>query len=107
MPLIWLHSVRPALPFHDPDPDKARARVTLDGAPLDLPEGANLAAALLGAGIDSLRVTPVSGAPRGPFCMMGACFDCLIEVEGVTRQACMMQVQSGLVLSRHGGKAGS
>jgi succinate dehydrogenase/fumarate reductase-like Fe-S protein len=52
-------------------------------------------------------MTPVSGAPRGPFCMMGACFDCLIEVGGVTRQACMMQVSDGLVLTRPVGKGGA
>lgn len=72
--------------------------VTLDGAPLLLPDGANLAAALLATGVTRFRVTPVSGAPRGPFCMMGACFDCLVTVGGVTRQACMMQVESGLDL---------
>ena len=88
-------------------PDRPLVPVTLDGARLDLPEGANLAAALLGAGIDRFRATPVSGAPRGPFCMMGACFDCLIEVDGVTRQACMMQVQAGLLLSRPAGKVGT
>ena len=76
----------------------------LDGQALDLPEGANLAAALLGAGVTVFRATRVSGAPRGPFCMMGACFDCLIEVEGVTRQACMMQVSEGMVLTRPVGR---
>lgn len=70
--------------------------VTLDGTPLMLPGGANLAAALLVTGVSRFRATPVSGAPRGPFCMMGACFDCLVTVGGVTRQACMMQVESGL-----------
>jgi D-hydroxyproline dehydrogenase subunit gamma len=88
-------------------PDRPLVPVTLDGVRLDLPEGANLAAALLGAGIDRFRAKPVSGAPRGPFCMMGACFDCLIEVDGVTRQACMMQVQAGLLLSRPAGKVGT
>ncbi|MDX5401247.1 MAG: (2Fe-2S)-binding protein [Rhodobacterales bacterium] len=76
----------------------------LDGQALDLPEGANLAAALLGAGVTVFRATRVSGAPRAPFCMMGACFDCLIEVEGVTRQACMMQVSEGMVLTRPVGR---
>jgi len=95
------------LPFHDLTPDRPRVRVMLDGQPLDLPDGANLAAALLGAGIVAFRATPLTGAPRGPFCMMGACFDCLIELEGVTRQACMMQVHAGLVLSRSTGKLGA
>lgn len=104
MPRIWRFSVNAALPFRDLSPAAPRVRVTLDGAPMDLPVGANLAAALLAAGVGSFRATPVSGAPRGPFCMMGACFDCLIEVGGVTRQACMMQVSAGLVLTRPKGR---
>lgn len=94
-------------PFHSLDPDQPCVPVTLDGMVLSLPDGANLAAALLGAGVDTFRATPVTGAARGPYCMMGACFDCLIEVDGVTRQACMMQVSAGLVLRRPQGKAGS
>ncbi|MFK7835863.1 MAG: (2Fe-2S)-binding protein [Sulfitobacter sp.] len=74
--------------------------VTWNGATLSLPEGMNLAAALLTAGVDVFRHTPVSGAPRAPFCMMGACFDCLIEIDGVTRQACMLEVAEGMVIAR-------
>jgi D-hydroxyproline dehydrogenase subunit gamma len=107
MPLIWRNSGRRVLAFRDLSPAAPRVRVMLDGQALDLPEGANLAAALLGAGVTVFRRTPVSGAPRGPFCMMGACFECLIEVEGVTRQACMMQVAAGMVLTRPGGKGGA
>ena len=65
-----------------------------------LADGMNLAAALLGAGKRAFRATPVSGAPRGPFCMMGACFDCLVEIDGVTVQACQEQVRAGLVVGR-------
>ena len=87
--------MKPASPFleleHGP-----RVSVTFDGAPLDLTEGANLAAALLSAGVDVFRHTPVSGAPRAPFCMMGACFDCLVEIDGIVRQACMMNVTAGM-----------
>ncbi|SIS89039.1 2Fe-2S iron-sulfur cluster binding domain-containing protein [Roseivivax lentus] len=81
-----------------------RVPVVLDGTPIDLPDGANLAAALLAAGVDVFRQTPVSGAPRGPFCMMGACFDCLVEIDGVARQACMMQVAHGLQITRPQGR---
>ena len=86
-------------------PDRALVDVRFGARALRLPLGENLAAALLVAGIMPFRRTPVSGAPRGPVCMMGACFDCLVEVEGVTRQACMMQVTDGLVLSRPAEKA--
>ncbi|UWR13367.1 (2Fe-2S)-binding protein [Sulfitobacter mediterraneus] len=77
-----------------------RVDVTWGGATLSLPDGANLAAALLAAGVDVFRHTPVSGAPRAPFCMMGACFDCLVEINGVTRQACMLEVIEGMVMTR-------
>jgi len=77
-----------------------RVNVIFDGVALSLPQGTNLAAALLAAGVDVFRDTPVSGAPRGPFCMMGACFDCLIEIEGITRQACMIEVTGGLEITR-------
>ena len=53
--------------------------ITIDGAPFDARAGDTVAAALLAAGRRAFRTTPVSGAPRGPFCMMGACFDCLVD----------------------------
>ena len=89
-------------PFEAPD-NGPRVTVRLDGAEVHLPLGANLAAALLAEGIGVFRHTPVSGAPRGPFCMMGACFDCLVEVAGTTRQACMIEVTEGLQITRPGG----
>ncbi len=65
--------------------------------PLTVPDGRSVAAALLAAGVSRFRATPVSGAPRGPFCMMGACFECLVEIDGVpSRQACMVEVKAGM-----------
>ena len=90
--------------FRDLTPPQTLVSVTFDGTDMMLPEGVNLAAALLAAGVDVFRATPVSGAPRAPYCMMGACFDCLIEVSGVTRQACMMQVQAGMGITRPKGR---
>ena len=91
--------MKPASPFLELE-EAPRVRVAFDGQPLDLPEGANLAAALLAAGVTAFRHTPVSGAPRGPFCMMGACFDCLVEIDGTVRQACMIEVAEGMVIAR-------
>ncbi|BCH27878.1 (2Fe-2S)-binding protein [Mesorhizobium sp. L-8-3] len=83
---------------------------TKDGAPLAFkfegqtitatPED-SIASALLAAGKAVFRSTPVSGAERGPYCMMGICFECLVEVDGVyDRQACMMPVREGMVVRR-------
>ena len=67
-------------------------------------EGDSVAAALLAAGLSSLRDTPVSGAPRGPYCMMGVCFDCLVEIDGVpNRQACLTAAADGMVVRRQRG----
>ena len=74
--------------------------VTFDNQTYALPDGSNLAAALLAAGVSPFRTTPVSGAPRAPYCMMGACFDCLVVIDGVTVQACMTEVRGGLRVSR-------
>lgn len=90
--------------FRDLSPEGPRVTVRFDDRDLALREGANLAAELLAAGVMPFRRTPVSGAPRGPFCMMGACFDCLIELGGVTRQACLMEVVEGLDIAMPKGR---
>ncbi|MEP2530194.1 2Fe-2S iron-sulfur cluster-binding protein [Shimia sp.] len=61
-----------------------------------LPDGANLAVALLMVGIEAFNQTVSRGVGRAPFCLMGTCFDCLVEVDGETSQACLMQVKEGL-----------
>ena len=72
-------------------------RVTVNGHPFAVPAGASVAAALLAAGLHHTRTTPVSGAPRAPYCMMGICFDCLVEIDGhPNRQACLSPVQEGM-----------
>ncbi|UPY39236.1 (2Fe-2S)-binding protein [Sediminicoccus sp. KRV36] len=71
--------------------------ITWNGATIPARQGESLAAALLAAGVTHFRDTAVSGSPRGPFCMMGACFDCLVEVGGVANlQACLVPVTPGL-----------
>lgn len=74
---------------------------TFDGEEVSARAGDTVAAALLAAGYKTTRVSLVSGAPRGPFCMMGVCFECLVEIDGVpNRQACMIEVKSGMMVTR-------
>ncbi|MGH1429087.1 MAG: (2Fe-2S)-binding protein [Arenicella sp.] len=64
-------------------------------------ENLNVAAALLEAGIDHFRETPVSGASRAPFCMMGVCFDCLLTIDELNnQQSCMIKVREGMQIKR-------
>jgi predicted molibdopterin-dependent oxidoreductase YjgC len=69
-------------------------------------EGDSIASALLAAGIIATRRTAISGAPRGPFCMMGACFECLAVVDGRQNvQTCMTPVRDGMrVMPQHGAR---
>lgn len=79
--------------------DSLGGEVTIyfDGQPVMAREGDSVAAALLVAGYTALRTTPVGGKPRGPWCMMGVCFDCLVEIDGIANiQACMTPVRDGM-----------
>ncbi|MHA7776091.1 (2Fe-2S)-binding protein [Roseibium sp. M-1] len=59
--------------------------------------GDTVAAALIGAGVRSSRIHPVTDEPRAPFCMMGTCFECLVEVDGIpNRQACQVRLTEGM-----------
>jgi D-hydroxyproline dehydrogenase subunit gamma len=78
--------------------------IWFDGQAVPARPGDSVAVALLAAGITTTRTTPVSGAPRGPFCMMGACFDCLSVVDGRPNvQTCMMPVRDGMRVQRQDG----
>lgn len=87
-----------------PDARPATVEVLVEGVAVLVPEGASAAAAVLLAGLDSIRETPVSGTPRAPYCLMGVCFECLAEIDGVAnRQACMVTVAPGMRIARQRG----
>jgi predicted molibdopterin-dependent oxidoreductase YjgC len=76
---------------------EATIQIWFNDQPLSVPGGRSVAAALLAAGVRRFRATPVSGAPRAPYCMMGACFECLVEIDGMpSRQSCLVAVQDGM-----------
>lgn len=75
-----------------------------DGRTIQAPVGCSVAAALLANGVTTFRTTPLSGAPRAPYCMMGACFDCLVEIDGQpNRQSCLVAVTEGMQVSTQAG----
>lgn len=77
----------------------AAVNVTINGQPVAVRRGETVAAAVLAQGLDQTRSTPVSGAPRAPFCMMGVCFDCLMVIDGKPNQrACMERVREGMCI---------
>lgn len=75
----------------------ADCTIEIDGRPVPARRGEPLAAALLRAGAVPIRHSAVSGEPRAPMCMMGVCFECLVELDGVPNvQACMTPVGAGM-----------
>ncbi|MFT5707277.1 MAG: putative molibdopterin-dependent oxidoreductase YjgC [Oceanospirillaceae bacterium] len=59
-------------------------------------EGDTIASALISAGIQSNSQSLITGSPRGPFCMMGSCFECTVEVDGQILQACIEPIKEGM-----------
>jgi hypothetical protein len=87
-----------------PDAPAATIAVEVEGQAVTVPPGASAAAALLLAGLATIRETPVSGSGRAPYCMMGVCFDCLAEIDGVpNRQSCMVTARPGMRIRRQRG----
>jgi predicted molibdopterin-dependent oxidoreductase YjgC len=69
---------------------------TFDGREVTAEAGQSIAGALLAAGVRSWRTTRLDGAPRGLFCGIGVCFDCLVEVDGRPgMRACLTAANDG------------
>jgi predicted molibdopterin-dependent oxidoreductase YjgC len=81
--------------------------IEFEGATVEARAGDTVAAAVLTVAPGHTRTTPVSGAPRLPYCLMGTCFECLMEIDGVpNRQACLTEVRDGMRVKRqHGMRA--
>ena len=79
--------------------------IEIDGKTVRARSGDTVAAAMLANGIDHCRTTPVSGAPRAPYCLMGVCFECLVTIDGVgSRQGCLVPVRDGMRVETQQGK---
>ena len=75
-----------------------------DGEPVDYVSGQTLGAALTAAGRLSWRTTRLAGSPRGLFCGIGVCFDCLVVVDGSPNErACLVPARPGAVVTSQEG----
>ena len=71
--------------------------VLVEGKPVSVPSGSNVAAAVFAAGFDHTRISAISGKHRSPYCLIGVCFECLVEIDGIpNQQACQMVVREGM-----------
>jgi D-hydroxyproline dehydrogenase subunit gamma len=85
--------------------DNTSVSLSIDGKPIEARPGDTVAAALLAAGFHHCRTSAVSGQLRAPYCMMGVCFDCLVNIDGVgNRQSCLVPVREGMRVELQRGK---
>jgi D-hydroxyproline dehydrogenase subunit gamma len=81
--------------------------INVDGAPLEAHVGETVAAALIARGDGALRWSR-GGSPRGLYCGMGVCFECLVIVDGVPNtRACMTWVSDGMDIRHMNGLVAS
>jgi len=85
-------------------PGGGNLTIYFEGRALTARDDDSIAAALLANNITITRTTALSAAARGPYCMMGACFECLAKVDGHTGvQTCMTPVRDGMRIERQDG----
>jgi predicted molibdopterin-dependent oxidoreductase YjgC len=87
------------------DPGANAVTIFIDGVSVTAETGETVAAVLLRQPEGWSRKTPVSESPRAPYCLMGVCFECLAEVDGVASvQTCLTPVQAGMRVVRQQGR---
>jgi aerobic-type carbon monoxide dehydrogenase small subunit (CoxS/CutS family) len=72
---------------------------SFDGQRFEAPAGESVAAALWQAGIRHLRDAPAGESPRGMFCCMGLCQECVVLVGGTPVESCRLPVSEGLTVT--------
>jgi predicted molibdopterin-dependent oxidoreductase YjgC len=86
----------PILDFTDRGP---WVRITVNGQVIDAKEGEPVAAAMLAAGLKVFRRTPKLHSPRGVYCAIGRCTDCVMRVDGTPSvRTCVTPARDGMVL---------
>jgi len=85
-------------------PPEGKFSFTFEGRMIDAYPGQSVAAAILSQGEGILRQTRNSEKPRGVFCGIGICFDCLVVVDGIPNQrSCLLEAHPDLrVEIQHG-----
>lgn len=85
---------------------RPQVHITVDGARRPVPAGSSIAAAFVASGQAGWRQTRQRSEPRGLGCGMGACFDCLVTVNGTRGvRACLTDVREGDVITTERGSA--
>ena len=79
-------------------------QITVNGRRIDAREGETVAAALLANGLRICRHTQKRKEPRGIFCGIGQCTDCVMQVNGVPNvRTCITPVADGMIVETQEG----
>jgi len=82
-------------------------KIYVDGKEVRAREGEPIAAAIAAAGIRVHRYTVKRGEPRGVFCGIGQCTDCVMVVNGVPNvRTCITPVAEGMIVKTQHGAGG-
>ena len=76
--------------------------IEFEGQSIEVPAGISVATAVLGhTDARHCRKSSISGENRAPYCLIGVCHECLMEINGKPyQQACMVIAEDGMVISR-------
>ena len=84
--------------------DKKKVTLYYNGEPIEALEGEPIASALMNAGIRVFRTTAKRHEPRGLFCGIGQCTDCMMTVNGVPNiRTCITPVEDGMTVETQDG----
>lgn len=86
---------------HDPAVAASNVTLNFEGVPIQASEGETVATALLASGEKVTGTRAVSGRARGPYCLIGICHECLVEIDdNSNRRACLTTVRQDMRVRR-------
>ena len=86
--------------------DKKKVTLYYNVEPIEALEGEPIASALMNAGIRVFRTTAKRHEPRGIFCAIGRCTDCMMIVDGIPNtRTCVTAVHDGMHVEKQEGLA--
>jgi len=89
------------------EPERKKIKIFFEGSEIEAYEGDPVAVALIDAGIKDFRVTRKKGEPRGVFCAIGRCTDCMMTIDGIANvRTCITPVRNGMTVERGKGIKG-
>ena len=88
------------------EPEAVTLTVLVEDRPVKAQADETVAGVLLRLFGADYRTHAVGAEPRAPYCLMGVCFECLAEVDGLpNRRACLIPVRAGMRIARQRGPA--